>query len=665
MTEHAIDEGWEDVLSDREDEAGSDEIIDNQVSESESNPADEINEQEIDERNDFQEYQAAEYVIKHEKGKSYHILVLCLSLFLMSIGFYFQYKGNEKIKYRPSSSCSMNSVPSPPPEQAIPVKENLEEVFSASNGKWNGLKHPSKILRLLSSTVASFTSETKNLDKKPNVTAKKQNLIPKNHLNVTGTVYEVDMATAGGDQMKLATLLQEIKESKQATKISHAHEIVGWKALAWDYTNLIQYFGYLDQVLRLPAHQRVFLASTSADQIDSEERYAEHLQPAEGVLNYPLRDFLSKLSDDDGDKYFFSGNYRIIEELAHLGEDTSWKDLRVKEDVIIEGKISIKHPDPQLTMMYPQTVLQARMSDYHTIRVQLSGQGRYYTIAPEYARTLHPYPSIHAAASQAKVDLYGEDAISRYPLLQHAKAKLTVLEPGDVLYIPPYHYVHCEAGNQSLITYLDVLSPSIEQLIIAEASYLRTNFSVFDEGGSDEKIAAVQMYLVHIISRIDGLPPPKQYAASLYESRYASLYHSDSLAARKLDALLNCDIDDEVRMSKVVAKISKERLVALAEVVAGAFNDDAITLPLRWEYFGNYLETIISWAMQDLKTSMIGESDTERVALFLRRCMNVDKKLEVSSLTLWSVYLMAEADDVGGGGGGRTTSDQDQLRLRQ
>lgn len=56
-----------------------------------------------------------------------------------------------------------------------------------------------------------------------------------------------------------------------------------------------------------------------------------------------------------------------------------------------------------LTFLYPHTALQARYSEYHNVRVQLKGVGSYYIIDPDYAKDMHLFPSVHAAASQAQV----------------------------------------------------------------------------------------------------------------------------------------------------------------------------------------------------------------------------------------------------------------------
>lgn len=61
-------------------------------------------------------------------------------------------------------------------------------------------------------------------------------------------------------------------------------------------------------------------------------------------------------------------------------------------------------PAPQLTMMHPGTALQARMSDFHTVRVQVQGSATYHLLPPHAsAQPLHLYPSIHRCAGQAQV----------------------------------------------------------------------------------------------------------------------------------------------------------------------------------------------------------------------------------------------------------------------
>jgi len=78
-------------------------------------------------------------------------------------------------------------------------------------------------------------------------------------------------------------------------------------------------------------------------------------------------------------------------------------------------------PDPLLTILYPNTALQGRYSEYHTMRIQLQGIARYYLMPIDYGGksigkgrdanymptpTTPMFPSIHRWAYQTKVCMY-------------------------------------------------------------------------------------------------------------------------------------------------------------------------------------------------------------------------------------------------------------------
>ena len=63
-------------------------------------------------------------------------------------------------------------------------------------------------------------------------------------------------------------------------------------------------------------------------------------------------------------------------------------------------------PSPLLTLMHPGSALQARYSEFHTVRVQLQGHATYHLLPPQAsALPLHIYPSIHRCANQAQVSV--------------------------------------------------------------------------------------------------------------------------------------------------------------------------------------------------------------------------------------------------------------------
>lgn len=73
-------------------------------------------------------------------------------------------------------------------------------------------------------------------------------------------------------------------------------------------------------------------------------------------------------------------------------------------NLTVSGGDATENPSPLLHMLYPGAAIQARYSEYHTMRVQLQGTGRYLLVPPQSAvDELHLYPSIHQYASQAQV----------------------------------------------------------------------------------------------------------------------------------------------------------------------------------------------------------------------------------------------------------------------
>ena len=134
-----------------------------------------------------------------------------------------------------------------------------------------------------------------------------------------------------------------------------------------------------------------------------------------------------------------------------------------------------------LSIIHPATALQARASEYHTMRTQLRGQCRYTLYPPRSAEALRVYPNIHVSYGQSQINLYhGTSAPKGYSALLH---------PGEVLYIPPYWYAHVEA--MSFAAFLDVPSISEEQVTLTELMYMHIkNMKISRE---DEKVVVAQV----------------------------------------------------------------------------------------------------------------------------------------------------------------------------
>lgn len=99
---------------------------------------------------------------------------------------------------------------------------------------------------------------------------------------------------------------------------------------------------------------------------------------------------------------------------------------------------------------------------------------------------------------------------------------------GQALFIPAGWLVHSEA--QTLSATLDVLSASMEQVAILEALSIELPFS--KNLSLAQRIIHGQVFLVHVLSRVQGISTIRQYGRMLYTTRYEALYPADSLAIR-------------------------------------------------------------------------------------------------------------------------------------
>lgn len=125
-----------------------------------------------------------------------------------------------------------------------------------------------------------------------------------------------------------------------------------------------------------------------------------------------------------------------------------------------------------------------------------------------------------------------------------------VLNPGEVLYVPPYWLVHTEAATLSLS--VDVLSVSKEQLLLMPADHMGLPFKEEQVATKEQRIVSAQVFLVHVLSRVQGFTSVLKYARSLYQSRYAALYPEDGLYLQK--SRFQCLRDQTKKYNAIIKK---------------------------------------------------------------------------------------------------------------
>jgi hypothetical protein len=126
--------------------------------------------------------------------------------------------------------------------------------------------------------------------------------------------------------------------------------------------------------------------------------------------------------------------------------------------------------------LYPSCALQTRYSEYHVTKVQLLGKADYLLIPAQFNRFLFPFPYGHPFRRQSQVNLYRhhkhQNSLSyQQEIIQESLSNISrvyqvTLEKGEALIIPPGYFLHTEAKSLSMS--IDILAPSIEQMILLE-----------------------------------------------------------------------------------------------------------------------------------------------------------------------------------------------------
>jgi hypothetical protein len=178
------------------------------------------------------------------------------------------------------------------------------------------------------------------------------------------------------------------------------------------------------------------------------------------------------------------------------------------------------------------TALQARHTDYHMVKLVLAGSCRLTLYSPKHARYLHPFPSIHAANSQSQVNIYDENINTTFPGFKNAEQLSVTLDAGSMIYIPPFWHVHTEDISYNGVSFgVDVLSVSAVQSLLLEAhsTSLPLRGEELDLEKKEHRVIASMVYIVHVLSRVNGIESPRKFAQSLYQARFSQLYPENSL----------------------------------------------------------------------------------------------------------------------------------------
>lgn len=98
----------------------------------------------------------------------------------------------------------------------------------------------------------------------------------------------------------------------------------------------------------------------------------------------------------------------------------------------------------------PHVIAHCHYDGYHNFYAQLYGTKKFTLFRPINWPGLYPYPFLHPSHAQAQVNVSDKMDVERFPLVRSVEAVEVVLEPGDLLYMPPLWFHHVESMEVSI-----------------------------------------------------------------------------------------------------------------------------------------------------------------------------------------------------------------------
>lgn len=169
--------------------------------------------------------------------------------------------------------------------------------------------------------------------------------------------------------------------------------------------------------------------------------HAIRKNPYRTDLVLTAKEFFHRLEKPAQNRYhYFTGD------IDQLGEWAYAEIQPIKELLMLNPKRS----SINTWMGQPHVIAHCHYDGYHNFYAQLYGTKKFTLFRPTEWPGLYPYPFLHPSHAQAQVNATDEGDISKFPLVKRVKALEVILEPGDLLYMPPLWFHEVESLSVSI-----------------------------------------------------------------------------------------------------------------------------------------------------------------------------------------------------------------------
>ena len=172
-------------------------------------------------------------------------------------------------------------------------------------------------------------------------------------------------------------------------------------------------------------------------------------------ISMSSKKFFKKLRQPvEGQFLYFTGD---IDQLGEWAMD----DIQPLSELLL---LNPQRSSVNVWMGQSHVIAHCHYDGYHNFYAQLHGTKKFTLFSPENWPGLYPFPFLHPSHAQAQVNLSDIRDIDSFPLAGEAKGIEVVLEPGDLLYMPPLWFHLVESMDVSIS--VNVWTDSEQTLVV-------------------------------------------------------------------------------------------------------------------------------------------------------------------------------------------------------
>lgn len=235
-----------------------------------------------------------------------------------------------------------------------------------------------------------------------------------------------------------------------------------------------------------------------------------HLKSNFREVNMSTEEFFKNFDDPYNEKYYYWYG-KVPKNLRKDVEPNQfiWLDVKDEKAFGLYIWLSESHLGPFIH--YDQD---------HNFFVQVSGTKRFILFPPWEHDNMYPYPWIHPYGHKSQVHFDRPD-IEKFPNYKNAKGRIAELNPGDVLYVPPYwwHHVRSHEKSVSLASWSE--SGIYSKMNYDNGLYVRVLAIDKMEKGSKEYKSGVIYFLYSIVEKIHE--DANKFIYNMWKVRWSNL----------------------------------------------------------------------------------------------------------------------------------------------